>query len=136
MGRPRKTKPTPPPEPVVDAVTLETPAESVGEVDIFADLPKKATTDEADEWGKPNVKPAAPVVAPVKPVAVAKPAPVVIPDGFRVPNRAHTIGDVFDQLRSFTSPVEQALWLRHNDKPVLRYLLRLAFEPTVEWVLP
>jgi len=55
---------------------------------------------------------------------------------FKLPKRALTLGQVFTTLETLKSPGEKILWLRHNDKPVLRYYLKLAIDPSIEWALP
>jgi hypothetical protein len=69
---------------------------------------------------------------PVLPVLV----PMAVPVDFKLPKKGLTIGQVFAQLEKYTTPAEKVAWLRHNDRGVLRYLLRLGLEPSVEWVLP
>lgn len=60
----------------------------------------------------------------------------VLPVDFKLPKKAQTIGQLFQGLEALKTPAEQIAWLRHNDKPVVRYLLRLAFDPQIEWDLP
>lgn len=67
--------------------------------------------------------------------------PVVItdtlPDGFKLPRRkAETLGLVFSGLEQYGTTAEQVAWLRHNNSPGLQYLLQLAHDPHVEWLLP
>lgn len=59
-----------------------------------------------------------------------------LPADFKLPKKAFSLGGVFGQLEKYHTAAEKVAWLRHNDKPTLRYLLRVAFEPSVEWVLP
>lgn len=79
--------------------------------------------------GAPAAKPAAPVVEPVLAVASER-KPIVMP------KKALTLGLFFRQLELFTTPEEKIAWLRLNEKPVLRYLLRLGYDETIEWLLP
>lgn len=48
--------------------------------------------------------------------------------------RATYLAEVFTTLPSFKSDEERVIWLRHNNKPSVRYLLQLAFSP-LKWVV-
>jgi hypothetical protein len=128
MARTRKPKltPAPPPSEPVTELTMLTPEEAAG----------MEPRDEEPQWGKPEPpKPVAtkPTPAPApKPVA---PKAVTLPSTFKMPRRALTMGAFFEQLRKYTAADEQIAWLRYNDKLVVRYLIRLGFEP-VKWILP
>lgn len=118
-GRPRK-HPLPPAEPVAEPLTILTPEEHAG---------------MDTQWGQPD--PPKPKPTP-KPRAVTLPTPVipsqVVPQK-ALGRRAQTVGEFFTRLMKMPDLTEQIAWLRYNDKPVYRYLLRLGFADVV-WKLP
>lgn len=122
-----------------DGTVVATPEELTSLRPAICD-PEHYPEDADAQWGvKETPKPVVSVAPPPVPVQravvtmplrVDPPVPVI-----RLPNRSHMIGQFFDQLRKYTDTAEKIAWLRHNDKIVLRYLLRLGFED-VKWLLP
>ncbi len=58
-----------------------------------------------------------------------------VPADFKLPRKAYGIGDTLIDLVKFDTVAKKVLWLRHNDRPAFRYILKLAFAD-IKWLLP